>query len=381
MPNDTQDFYKNLEALEGFHATFESPINTLVPEDWYVLISDVKNSTEAILQGKYKDVNMIGSLTIIALLNIDKELDIPFIFGGDGAFVLIPPVLLKSSRQVLLKVQEMALNSYALDVRVGVIPVSDIYEQGKKLFITKYKVSQDYFQAFIKGGGLDLSDALLKNHETYLIKEVMDPSFEIDMTGLECRWEVIPSPKEETLSILIKANDDVYYKEILENLEKILGTRVQRDPITQNNLKLSLQTKDLKVEAALISQNFFMQSLIVLKFKFINILGKVLMGLKIDKWKSYKQRIQSTTDTEKFDDILRIVAAANSKQRESLDIYLAKELSSKKLFYGIHSSDSSLMTCLIFQRHGKHIHFVDASSGGYAVAAKMLKQQMQRHKN
>ena len=378
MAKNTQDFYKNLEALDDFHATFVYPINTLVPDDWYVVISDVKNSTEAILEGKYKDVNMVGALTIIAMLNIDKELDIPFIFGGDGAFVLIPPILFESSRQVLLKVQEMALNSYALDVRIGVIPVRDIYEQGKKLFITKYKVSQDYFQAFVKGGGLDLSDALLKNHEKYLLKETIDPNFEIDMTGLECRWEAIPSPKEETLSILIKANDDLYYEEILSNLEKILGTRVQRNPITPNNMKLSFQTKDLEVEASLISQNFLIQRLIILKFKFINILGKVLMGLKIDEWKSYKQRIQSTTDTEKFDDMLRIVAAASSEQRESLDKYLSKELLNEKLFYGIHSSDSSLMTCLIFQRHGKHIHFVDASSGGYAVAAKMLKQQMKK---
>ena len=378
MAKNTQDFYKNLEALDDFHATFVYPINTLVPDDWYVVISDVENSTEAILEGKYKDVNMVGALTIIAMLNIDKELDIPFIFGGDGAFVLIPPILLKSSQQVILKVQEMALSSYALDVRVGVIPVRDIYKQGKKLFITKYKVSQDYFQAFVKGGGLDLSDSLLKNHEKYLLKETIDPNFEIDMTGVECRWEAIPSPKEEILSILIKANDDIYYGEILENLEQILGTRVQRDPITPHNMKLSFNTKDLEVEAALHSQNCFIQKLIILKFKFINILGEVLMGLKIDEWKSYKQRIQSTTDTEKFDDMLRIVAAASSKQRESLDMYLSKELSRKKLFYGIHSSDSSLMTCLIFQRHGKHIHFVDASSGGYAVAAKMLKQQMKK---
>jgi hypothetical protein len=75
--------------------------------------------------------------------------------------------------------------------------------------------------------------------------------------------------------------------------------------------------------------------------------------------------------------MLRLVVASTSKQRERLHLYLEKELQKKKLFFGIHSSDASLMTCLIFQRHGKHIHFVDSSLGGYALAAKMLKKQMQ----
>jgi len=34
------------------------------------------------------------------------------------------------------------------------------------------------------------------------------------------------------------------------------------------------------------------------------------------------------------------------------------------------------MTCLVFQRHGKQIHFVDSSDGGYAIAAKMMKKMI-----
>ncbi|MDP7147450.1 MAG: DUF3095 family protein [Nitrospinaceae bacterium] len=39
-------------------------------------------------------------------------------------------------------------------------------------------------------------------------------------------------------------------------------------------------------------------------------------------------------------------------------------------------SDSTLMTCMVFDRKERHLHFVDGASGGYALAAKQLKGQI-----
>jgi hypothetical protein len=44
--------------------------------------------------------------------------------------------------------------------------------------------------------------------------------------------------------------------------------------------------------------------------------------------------------------------------------------------YGVHVSRHALMTCLVFDRFGKQVHFVDGANGGYALAAKQLKQQL-----
>ena len=46
------------------------------------------------------------------------------------------------------------------------------------------------------------------------------------------------------------------------------------------------------------------------------------------------------------------------------------------LFYGIQISDSGLMTCMVFDRKDRHLHFVDGASGGYALAAKQMKGQL-----
>ena len=91
MTQTSQDFYKNLEELEELKNISNTSSYKILPNDWYIAVTDVKGSTKAIEQGHYKDVNMVGALTIISILNLNRSLDIPFVFGGDGSFVLIPP--------------------------------------------------------------------------------------------------------------------------------------------------------------------------------------------------------------------------------------------------------------------------------------------------
>jgi hypothetical protein len=34
------------------------------------------------------------------------------------------------------------------------------------------------------------------------------------------------------------------------------------------------------------------------------------------------------------------------------------------------------MTCLVFERNGNQVHFIDGADGGYAIAAKGMKQRI-----
>ncbi|PLY06080.1 MAG: hypothetical protein C0625_10640 [Arcobacter sp.] len=374
-----ENFYLNLKEIGSLLYLSRDEYYKSVPEDWFVVVSDVVGSTKAIETGKYKEVNMIGALSIVSILNIDRKLDIPFIFGGDGSFLLIPKSIYENSKQSLLAIKKIAEEVYFLDLRIGIIPIKDIYNAGKKILVSKYLVSEDYSQALIKGGGLEFSDKLLKSHNSkYLIKDKIDPNFILDIEGLECRWKSIKTPKDENLSILIKAKDENDYEKILNDLDEILGNNILRHPIIEENLELSFDDKDLSVEASLYTKNSFKKLFLLAKLKIINILGAILIKNKISFWSSYKQRIISTTDTEKFDDMLRMIVATSFTQTKKLEEYLEKEFANKKLIYGIHKSNSSLMTCLIFERHGKHIHFIDGSNGGYSAAAKELKSRLDK---
>ncbi len=369
-------FYLNLKEVDSLFSIANNEIYEKAPKDWYVVVSDVVSSTKAIENGKYKEVNMIGALTIISILNIKKDLDVPFVFGGDGSFLLIPKSIYKDSIQALQAVKKMAKDSYSLDLRIGIISIEEVYKNNKLILVSKYRVSKDFTQALIKGGGLELCDELLKASNKYLIKEKIDPDFKLDISGLECRWEAVKTPKDENLSILIKAFNEKHYEEILINLDNILGKNSFRHPIINENLKLSFDDKILNIESSLYVKNFIMRFLLNMKFKLINLLGAYLMKNKISLWGEYKHRIIKTSDTEKFDDMLRMVVATDFLQTKKLEEYLENEFINKNLVYGVHKSDSSLMTCLIFQRHGKHIHFVDGSNGGYANASKELKNRL-----
>ena len=44
--------------------------------------------------------------------------------------------------------------------------------------------------------------------------------------------------------------------------------------------------------------------------------------------------------------------------------------------YGLHPSNRAQVTCLVFERMGHQVHFIDGADGGYALAAKDLKKRV-----
>ncbi len=379
---NNSNFYTALKALHKFEEITYLANYSSLPEDWFVIITDIQGSTKAIVEGRYKEVNFVGAMSIIAVLNISKSIDIPFVFGGDGASILIPKNFYDQTCLILANVRELVKRNYGFELRVGVIPATEIYAHSKQILITKYEVSAYYVQAIIKGGGLEYAEYLLKNQfQRYSLKTKAQDYKSVDFSGLECRWEAIPSPKEEILSLLIRANDensDAIYKDFLVNLDIILGDAKQRNPIKIEDMKLSFDAKKLSTEASLYSNNVFIKFFFILKMMLVNLLGKLLISFKIGEWGKYKERIFQTTDTEKFDDMFRMIVSTDKFQTAKLEAYLQNEYEKNNLTYGIHKSNSSLITCLVFQRHGRHVHFVDGSDGGYALASKEFKLRNKR---
>jgi hypothetical protein len=93
-------------------------------------------------------------------------------------------------------------------------------------------------------------------------------------------------------------------------------------------------------------------------------------------WSRYRDDLVNNTDYRKFDGALRMVVDASAAQTQTLQARLAAEQTAGTLVWGIHQSSEALITCLIESHAGKHIHFVDGSDGGYALAAKQMKAQL-----
>jgi len=71
-----------------------------------------------------------------------------------------------------------------------------------------------------------------------------------------------------------------------------------------------------------------------------------------------------------------MVMDGSEAQFEDLRSYLEAQRRKGRLVYGMHKSREALVTCIVFSYNGNHVHFVDGSDGGYAMAARGLKAQL-----
>jgi hypothetical protein len=391
----TESFYADLPVLDDFIEITNSENFKSVPRDWYIIITDIVGSTKAIELGRYKDVNILGACSIVAVLNIAGKIEIPFVFGGDGAAVLIPPSLFAEARQALLATRQRARIEFGMDLRVGAVPVPDVAVAGYDIKVAKLKVSENYCQAAFNGGGLSYATKLVKDPIIDRIYNYENTNSNInpDFSGLECRWQDIPSKHGETVSLIVNATSrdsavtNKIYQEVIEKIQSIYGSEDYWHPISKENLRLAFSYKYLRSETKLRAEASSLRQKLAYFSKIIieNFLGWVLMKFKIQflgvDWGDYKEKAIAATDYKKFDDMLQMVIDGNESQRKKLNRYLERNYKKGKLVYGLHVSDRALMTCLVFERSGRQVHFVDGADGGYASAAKAMKERIKRKRS
>jgi hypothetical protein len=332
----------------------------------------------------------LGACSIVAVLNVAGETEIPFVFGGDGASLLMGPSLLPAAQKALLATQQLAKREFDMDLRVGVVPVKVVVAANYPLKIAKFKVSENYSQAVFIGGGLTRATELIKDPVAGNIYSIKNNgvSSTADFSGLECRWQDIPSKYGEIVTLLVMVRSDFgpqshqFYRNILKKIQYIYGKENSLNPIDRKNLKLTLNSakliKETLVRAS--SASWLDRQLYLSKIQLETALGSLLMNLKVKTeeldWGVYKDIAIAATDYRKFDDMLRMVISGNEWRRKKLTGYLERNYREGKLVYGLHVSDRALMTCLVFERGGQQVHFVDGADGGYALAAKDMKQRM-----
>lgn len=372
------NFYADLSPFYEFIEITEGDRFVTAPKSWYLVVTDLVNSTQHIEAGRYKDVNLIGACSIVAILNIVGKVEIPFVFGGDGAALLIPPELYESAKTTLGGIQYLVQHSYNMELRAGIVPVEDLQ---LPLLVAKLQISPNYDQAIFKGGGLTQATSLLKSSQKYhvpLQDEVLP-----DLSGLECRWQDIQSSQGEILSLIVqigattKLAEDYIYKSVINKIQVIYGSEQSLNPASSKHLILTFNPAKLAVETK--AKSFRQKWWLVYLLQIIieNLLASLLMVFKVKTpaidWAEYKDIVTATTDYRKFDDALRMVITTTTSQRQALIDYLEIESAQGNVVYGFHVTDRALMTCLVFERSGRQVHFIDGADGGYAYAAKVLK--------
>jgi len=352
-----------------------------VPRNWLIALTDVRNSTVAIKNGEYKSVNTCGAATIAAILNSIPNVDVPFVFGGDGATVVVPPHVRQQTADALVAVQMLAKEVFNLDLRIGIVPVSDVVDAGYDVKVGKVHMSENYQQPVFTGGGLDFADSLVKSSVHGQKYEVIPHGGETaDFSGFECRWSKHPASSDEVISVMLKAMNlnvdsrNRLYEDALDKIHEIYGEHQDRHPINLSKMMVALNPKQYKYETGIRTENATWRDMLTLMFWSV---GGYLLWRFVNKiWDKYKSTVYHSTDHEKFDDMLRMTISGTEKQRQQLRNYLQQKHQAGDLVFGIHVSKHTLMTCIVFDRFGRQVHFLDADEGGYAMAAVELKAQL-----
>lgn len=391
MPlENNSSFFTDLPLLQSFFKASDPDNYFPLPDDWYLAVTDIENSTEAIQNGKYKLVNILGASPIVGLLNPSNKDALPYTFGGDGCTICIPPHLIENARKVLASSRQIGQEEYNLNLRAAIIPVQHILEAGLEVNVAKYKVSEVYNQAVFSGGGLAYSEQLLKSPDSsqFLINSSMEEK-PVDFTGLECRWQEVSQHNKQVMTMLVKTNPELkqkekIYEQVLEELQNIFGFDGKTNPINSSQLSMNTSVSELMKETKFrtFGAGRFQRLLYLLKIEMEVILGKIFMALGYESsttdWSLYKADLALNSDHRKFDDMLRLVISGTEKQIVQLKSFLQGEFKKGNLAYGVHLSETAIITCMVFRYQRNHIHFVDGSEGGYVKASEKLKIRMEK---
>jgi hypothetical protein len=350
-----------------------------VPANWEVVITDVKRSTRAIADGLHETVNLVATGSIVAVLNIAARagITVPFFFGGDGATFIVPSSILEPVMKALLQHKQNTEQNFKIMLRVGHIPVEDIYAGGHFLNISKLKASELFSIPVILGDGLSYAERIIKG-EDYKPRSYPVSEDDLDLSGMQCRWDKIKPPEnyDEVVSLLIMvknmADQSAIFKKVIDTLDEIYGDQGKRTPITVSKLKLKATLN--KIGNEMRTRFGKRKTLYLLKNWFATILG--LLYFKTKTGKKYLNQLVELSDTLVMDGRINTVISGTRQQREQLQAALDTMEQNGEIHYGLHVSSESVMSCYVRNMNEDHIHFVDGGGGGYTKAAGVLKKKI-----
>ena len=310
------------------------------------------------------------------VFKIDKDIEVPFFFGGDGASFLVPGNLVQQLVMVLENVKEQVYKDYFLSLRVGEVQIGKLNESIKSTIkISRIQLTEHVNLPITYGNGLKVGEDYIKSQFS---DDNLKPRADmyIDIKGCSCRWLKIKPPLENQKVLCFIATPfnlehlDVL-RSISERLDHTFGKYSERLPITVEGLgrlesinEIHNEYNDffdnsfldtISVSLAAISQKMYNAS--ASSSDFMSLLALSSVAMLIDG--SYCDIvIGDDAQINKFIDFL------NTLEKDS------------KLTFGYHVTDSAILSCYIAQRNNSFIHLMDANEGGFSKAATMLKIKM-----
>lgn len=374
-------FYHNLRPLTDFSNLADLSHYTRVPSDWWIILTDIRGSTRAIREGRYKDVNTLGAATIAVTKKVLGDLEFPFVFGGDGATLLVPDGRQEAVLASLAGLRELAQKNFGMELRLAGVKISELEKIGAGVQVAKFAVSETCTIAEFRGDALRLAEEQFKQPASpleYRGSVIPDP----DLSGLSCRWKPFQTRNGVMLTIIIEAlagnghEPSATFSRLVRQIEALFpGGMASANP-GLGELRGYRPTGNLLREESRLQKRGLSFRRLVRIFEILVAGFLFNRRIPVPILRRYVRDTPAHCDFRKFDSSFRAVLDCNPDQVRALENLLKQEQESGAIFYGTCQSDQALMTCLVEGLNpGEHLHFIDGSDGGYALAAERMKFQ------
>ena len=372
----TSNFYETIPIFDEFAEAVRPENYRPLPDDWVVGFSDVVGSTQAVAQGRYKAVNMVGAGAIAAVANALERRPFPFVFGGDGASFAVsgpdaPPQAPRSPRWPISPIDE-----FQLDLRVATIPVREIRAAGRDVKVARYGATPHCVYAMFAGGGLTWFEAEAKRGRFALPPAA--PGAKPDLSGLSCRWGVAPAKQGVILSLIVAPRgDDPRFGALVDEVVRMAHEApLDGRPVTLASLGVADPMKAIALEAAVNAASGVSHARARLTAAASYLLGVTFHNFKLKAGgfdaALYASDVAANADFRKFDDGLRMTLDCSPAFADALEARLAA--AEDYANWGAFRQEAAQLTCFVpsITERG-HVHFVDGAGGGYTMAAKAMK--------
>jgi hypothetical protein len=353
-----------------------------LPDGWALALADVVSSGAAIADGKYKMVNMAGASVITAVLNALGQNNYPFVFGGDGAAIAVPPEGQDAVRVALAAVARWIADDLGLQMRTALVPIAAIRAAGRDVCVARYQSSPDLTFAMFAGGGSAWAEAQMK--QGAFAVDMAPPGSKPDLTGLSCRWNPIRSRNGHIVSIIAVAGargvGDAF-RMLVADVVAIAnedGTTGNPLPAEGPVPRFHLGGMEAEVRALTPPGKRFMAK--------INVIFAVIMTIILYRTnltvggfnaRAYGRELVRNTDFRKFDDGLKMTIDVDPARLARIEALLEDAAGKGICQFGLHRQTSALVTCIVPSIMSRdHMHFIDGAAGGYAQAASQMKAKM-----
>ena len=363
-------------SFADFGRVTDPTLYAALPDGWFVGLTDVVDSTQAILAGRYKAVNVAGSAAISAVMNRLGTPHFPFAFGGDGCAFALPARDREAAECALAETAAWVRDDLGLEQRAAIVPVAALRAAAKDVRVALFRPAPPVAYAMFDGGGVAEAERWMKAGQHRVAPAA--PGCRPDLTGLSCRWRPIAPRHGAMVSVIVVPGPrgGVAFRQAVGRIIAVLGEAERFQPVDAAALQPALLSRGIWLEA-LARRGGWARLTEALAVAAHNVLGWVLFrtGLQLGAFNpaSYRDAVADNADYRKFGDALHLTIDCDPALEAELMAVIDAAESDGALVAGIHRQDAALMTCIVpsYQDDG-HFHFVDGAGGGYAAAAAQL---------